>query len=180
MDISSNEFNEIGQPIKLIFLWGMMGIGKTKTAKQLANKIGWQYSDTDEIIEAETGMKIAEIFSKHGEDHFRALEKNSIEQLCKSKNTVISTGGGLPCFSGNADLMNLAGLTIWLDGNVNFVASRLVNSTQDRPLLSTIKSKEELIQTLSHLVEIRKVHYQKAQVRLNAMNLDMNSLVKKS
>ncbi len=179
MDISINEFKEIGRPIDKIYLWGIMGVGKTKIAKQLAKKIGWQVIDTDEHIEGEYGKKISQIFADDGKDAFRKMERNVIEQLSKRSGVVISTGGGLPCFFDNSRFMKDNGLTIWLDGGINFLASRLFESKQNRPLLSNIDSKQELTEALNAIYKERLAYYKKAHWKVDALNLNLNELVQK-
>ncbi|MDC1221610.1 shikimate kinase [Salibacteraceae bacterium] len=179
MDISTNELKEIGRPIDKIYLWGMMGVGKTKTAKQLAKKMGWQFVDTDEHIEGECGKKISQIFAEDGEHTFRKMERKAIEQLSKRSQVVISTGGGLPCFFDNSRLMKENGLTIWLDGSINFLTSRLIESKQNRPLLSNIESKQELTDALTRTYNERLAYYQKAHWKVDALNLNLHLLVQK-
>lgn len=179
MDISINEFKEIDKPVKLIYLWGMMGIGKTKSAKQLARKINWDHIDTDEQIIKNTGESIADIFHNQGEAKFREYERAVIEQLYSSERLIISTGGGLPCFMNNDQLMLNSGLTIWLNGNVQFIASRLRNSKNNRPLLNGINSKEKLIEELQVLYGRREPYYSKAHWTIDAIDLNVNDLVLK-
>ena len=179
MDIFINESKEIETPVNLVYLWGMMGIGKTKIARQLAAKIGWQFVDTDEAIERVTGKDVSQIFRDDGEDAFRELERKIIEQLVNNEKTIVATGGGLPCFLDNAELMNRTGLTIWLDGNEKFLASRLYGAKQSRPLISNVKSKEELIDMLTWIYKNREKFYNQANWKIKALELDLDKLAKK-
>lgn len=68
-------------PVLLLALTGFMGAGKTTVGRLLAEQSGWQFQDADSLIEAETGSTIAELFSRHGEPWFRALEHQTIRRL---------------------------------------------------------------------------------------------------
>ena len=79
-----------------IVLVGFMGAGKTTIGKLLAKSMGFSFIDTDEEIEKEEGMSIAQIFEKKGEEYFRELESDFITNFRQSK-CIIATGGGMPC-----------------------------------------------------------------------------------
>ena len=81
-----------------IFLIGFMGCGKTTMGKNMAKALRYNFVDLDEYIVKKTGESIKHIFKKKGEDAFRDLEKESLMEVCKKDNLVISTGGGTPCF----------------------------------------------------------------------------------
>jgi len=125
-----------------IFLIGFMGSGKTTAGKKLASSLRWDFIDLDELIEKDTGMQVAEIFSSKGEDWFRTVEAQALREAGKSGNTVISTGGGTPCFYGNMEFMIQNGLTIYLRMTPERLARRLARSSAGRPLLKNIGNKE--------------------------------------
>jgi len=65
-----------------VYLVGFMAAGKTTLARALAKRLDWQAVDVDELIEARERQTVAEIFARHGEAYFRALERQVIvEQL---------------------------------------------------------------------------------------------------
>ena len=78
-----------------IYLIGMPGCGKTKTAKTIAAMYGYRHVDLDEYIEKIALMSIDEIFKRYGEGYFRQLESRALQECEKMENTVISTGGGV-------------------------------------------------------------------------------------
>ncbi|MCI8476906.1 MAG: shikimate kinase [Oscillospiraceae bacterium] len=82
--------------MKNIILIGMMGCGKTTTGKLLAQALGWELADTDQMIEDQEGRSIPEIFADPGEGYFRDLEKQMSEALSQRENLIIACGGGLP------------------------------------------------------------------------------------
>jgi shikimate kinase len=81
-------------PIRRIVLTGFMGSGKTTVGPLLAGRLGWNFVDADDVIEAEAGMPIAEFFARHGEPAFRAREHATIARLAGENNLVLALGGG--------------------------------------------------------------------------------------
>jgi len=77
-----------------IFLVGMMGAGKTSVGKVLARNLGKVFHDSDQVIEARTGVKIPIIFELEGEAGFRARESVVLEELTALQGIVLATGGG--------------------------------------------------------------------------------------
>ncbi|MEO8501160.1 MAG: shikimate kinase [Vicinamibacteria bacterium] len=77
-----------------IALVGFMGSGKTTVGRLLAERIGYGFVDSDDAIEARAGMKVGEIFGRHGEAWFRRLEEVALRDLLKPARRVIATGGG--------------------------------------------------------------------------------------
>ena len=81
-------------PIRRIVLTGFMGSGKSTVGPLLAARLGWQFLDADNVIEAEAGCTIAELFSRHGEPAFRDLEHSTITRLASADQLVLALGGG--------------------------------------------------------------------------------------
>jgi shikimate kinase len=77
-----------------IVLTGFMGSGKSTVGPLLAAKLGWRFIDVDNVIEAEVGSTIAELFSSQGEPSFRAREHSTIVRLAAADALVLALGGG--------------------------------------------------------------------------------------
>ena len=71
-----------------------MGSGKTTVGPLVAAKLGWRFVDVDDVIEAEAGATIAEIFARHGEAAFREREHATIVRLAQADALVLALGGG--------------------------------------------------------------------------------------
>ncbi len=72
-----------------------MGVGKGRTARELARQTGRFAVDTDDLIESLTKKKIRKIFADQGEAEFRKMEQQAADWLKRSvSNTIVSTGGG--------------------------------------------------------------------------------------
>lgn len=161
---SSNNFDQLFKSIhksSTIILVGFMGSGKTTFGKELAVKFNYRFIDTDREIEDLVGMSINEIFEKKGEAYFRTIERQLIEQI-KVKDTVIATGGGMPCFYDNMDYLNRIGVTIYLRYTVGQLFERLKEEDNSRPLLKN-KSNEQLFEYIEALLSKRESFYLKAQ-----------------
>ena len=146
---------------QIFFLIGYMGSGKTTVGKRLAKKLNLQFIDTDLFIENRYHKSIAAIFEEKGEAGFREIERKALHEITDFENVVISTGGGLPCFFDNMEVMNQTGTTIYLKVSVKELMNRLKNGKQQRPLLKD-KSSEEIKNYITINLEKREEFYNKA------------------
>ena len=83
-----------GAPPRRIVLTGFMGSGKSTVGPLIAARLGWRFVDVDDVIEAEAGASISEIFARQGEDAFRDLEHAAIRKLASEQGLVLALGGG--------------------------------------------------------------------------------------
>jgi shikimate kinase len=81
-------------PARRIVLTGFMGSGKSTVGPLVAGRLGWRFIDADDVIEAEAGVQIAELFARHGEAAFREREHKVIARLAGGDNLVLALGGG--------------------------------------------------------------------------------------
>jgi shikimate kinase len=106
-------------------LIGYRGAGKSTVARLLAERLGWEWVDTDEAIEASRGKTIREIFALEGEHGFRTAESKLLAEICQSKHRVVATGGGLVLADVNRKLMRTAGRVVWLQADAATLWKRL-------------------------------------------------------
>jgi shikimate kinase len=154
----------------LIFLVGFMGSGKTTLGRKLAARLGYAFMDLDHILEAQTGMSIAQYFSTHSEDAFRKLESEVLKQTMYPENAVIATGGGLPCYFDNMQWMNLHGKTVYIKLSPKTLARRLENEKTERPLLRE-KHGDELVAFIAGKLNEREEFYMQAAVVSDGLSL---------
>ena len=89
-----------------VVLIGFMGCGKSSVAVKLSYRLKRQMTDTDRLIEKKQGKSIREIFEQDGEEAFRQMETQTLQELKETaKNQVISVGGGTPVREENRTLM---------------------------------------------------------------------------
>lgn len=79
-----------------IILIGTMGSGKSHLGRNLAEVKGWQFVDTDRLLERRYNLPIAQIYEKLGEKLFRAAEREILKKVCLYHEAVISVGGNFP------------------------------------------------------------------------------------
>lgn len=147
-----------------IFLIGFMGSGKSTLGRQLAEKLNYTFLETDQLVEQNVGLKITEIFEKFGEDYFRKKEHDILIQLQLVHNCIIATGGGMPCYFNNMELLNELGTTIWLEVDELTLVDRLKNETSERPLL---QQSQNLHQRIHELLDQRKKFYDGSKYVIN-------------
>jgi len=153
-----------------IYLIGFMGSGKSFLGESLAQKLGLVYVDTDQLIEEQTGLKIADIFKEKGESAFRDLESAVLPGLSNdNRSLVIATGGGMPCFNDNMDLINDAGLSIYLKWPVSVLVERLKKS-DSRPLVS--ENQSDLNEYVGKLLKERSGYYDRASVIVDSPTVE--------
>ena len=166
--------------VSKIFLIGFMGSGKSTAGRRLASQLNWSFIDLDEKIEKMEGMKIADIFSLKGESYFRKVEAKALKDLRFEMDTVISTGGGTPCFGDNMDFMVSSGLTIYLRMTPASLKIRLERSPENRPLIKDIDRKR-LDEYIAAKLAEREKWYSRAELIIDGLNensMDLLSLVK--
>jgi 3-dehydroquinate synthase len=118
-----------------IILTGFMGAGKTTVGRLLAERLGREFVDTDEIIVARDGRSIAAIFAKEGEARFREWEATLAGELAGRRGLVIATGGRLMLDPRNAALLGATGPVFCLSARAAEILSRLGGDDSLRPLL---------------------------------------------
>jgi shikimate kinase len=143
-----------------IALVGMPGSGKSSIGRRLAPRLELPFVDADaKIEEAAGGMSIEDIFAKHGEAEFRALEARVIARLLEDGPSVIATGGGALMNAGTRALVRERAIAIWLRAEIP-VLMRRVRRKSDRPLL---KGKDPEA-TLKRLLAEREPVYAEADI----------------
>ncbi|MDR1380891.1 MAG: shikimate kinase [Tannerella sp.] len=150
-----------------IFLIGYMGAGKTTLGKVLSRRMNLSYIDTDHFIENRYRKKVGEIFATEGEARFRDMERRILREVSEIENVVVSTGGGLPCYHGNMEIMNDAGTTVYLQVSVEELAARLQASRTVRPVLQN-RSGDELADFIRESLDRRRPFYEQAGICFNA------------
>lgn len=160
-----------------LFLVGLPGSGKTTIGKNLAFILNIPFIDTDEIICEREKTSIEEIFKMKGEEYFRLYEKNVLQELIQLPDFILSTGGGLPCFFDNMEVINKSGISIFLNVSPSIIGKRLWNTdNQNRPLLKG-KTEESLLDYLELKHQERYPYYSKSKIVLQGDNLSAEMII---
>ena len=125
------------QPSRLV-LTGFMGSGKSTLGPLLAARLGWSFLDVDEVIEAETGTTIAELFALDGEPSFRAREAETVARLAAKDGLVLALGGGAIEHEATRTLLLTAPgtLLVHLEVTLATTLQRCRGTEQTRPILA--------------------------------------------
>ncbi|MCA1734644.1 MAG: shikimate kinase [Actinobacteria bacterium] len=118
-----------------MWLVGMMGSGKTTVGRALATRRSASFLDTDQMVEAKSGLSVTRIFEVEGETGFRQRESVAVLAAATETSAVVATGGGVVTRPENVSAMQGSGVVIWLKASVETLANRLEGVT-DRPLLA--------------------------------------------
>jgi shikimate kinase len=120
-----------------IVLTGFMGSGKTTLGPLVAARLGWSFIDADDVIEAEAGVTIAELFARHGEAAFRERERATIARLAAGDSLVLALGGGAIEHEGTRALLLTAPgtLLVHLEVKLSTTLKRCQGSEHSRPIL---------------------------------------------
>ena len=117
-------FGEIERKMRNILLIGMPGSGKTGLGKKVARLTGRPFYDIDTLIEQKEGKPIAEIFSASGEEAFRAMEEETLFEVCRKSGAVIATGGGAILREENRKNIRENSFVIYVDRDLSLLATR--------------------------------------------------------
>ncbi|MCU1426935.1 MAG: shikimate kinase [Actinomycetia bacterium] len=157
-----------------LVLVGLMGAGKTTVGNRSAQQLDRAFVDTDDIVEALAGMRVAELFAiAGGEAKFRDFEHQAVADACASPAPlVISTGGGAVVDAENRNRLAAAGFVVWLRAPVDVLATRLADDS-DRPLLAG-----DAPASLSRLLALREHIYEAvADVAIDTQERSVDDVV---
>ncbi len=155
---------------KNVIICGFMGTGKSVVGKSVSTTLGFDFVDTDSLIENRCEKTIAEIFREDGEEYFRDLEKKIIIHLPERK-TVIAAGGGMIVDGENYRRLSGLGLMILLTASVETICRRIGNDNS-RPLLSG----ENLNDKVQELLSQRQPVYDMIGNRINTDRMNVSGV----
>lgn len=125
-----------------IVLIGMRGSGKTAAGRILAQKLGRELVEMDELITQRDGLNIPEIVAKHGWAKFREIEAEIAGEVARLDKIVNATGGGVVTSQKNIQELKRHGILVWLEASVETLLERIGHDT-NRPLLVSGRTQRE-------------------------------------
>lgn len=148
-----------------IVLIGMPSCGKTTVGKMLAEQLGRELIDTDELVAARIGGSIADYIRREGEDSFRNIESEVIREISNSSGCIISTGGGAVLRRENVKYLRQNGVVVFLDRALDNLLA-----TDDRPLSASREALKKRYEERYH------IYRASADIVIDA-NVDINEEV---
>ena len=159
------------RPVALI---GLRGAGKSAIGPRVAEALGVPFVELDDRIEEAAGMRVAEIFSLHGEAYYRRLERECLEALLDGgRPSVIALSGGIV---GNEEAFALARrrcATVWLKARPEDHMRRVLGQGDRRP----VADRPDAMAELRAILASREPLYQLADVTVDTSKHDLEGAV---
>ena len=157
---NSDQNNGMNQRMHL-YLTGYRGTGKSTVGRLLADRMGRQCVDLDDLIEANTGQSIRQIFDHGGEELFRRYECDALVEVAQGEAGVIALGGGAILKPENRHAISRTGHCFWLDADAETLLGRLrgeVSTCERRPPLTDLSELSEI----QEMLKVRRPIYAEA------------------
>jgi len=142
-----------------IALIGFMGTGKTAIGAKLAQVLGKEFIELDELIVEKAGKSIPQIFAEDGEIRFREYEMELCKEVSQREDVVIACGGGIVLNKLNIDYLRQSSVIICLKTSPEVIFQRISKDGKEkRPLLNKLDPKAEI----KKLLKFRSAFYNAA------------------
>ena len=151
-----------------IVLTGFMGTGKTQIGRRLANVLGREFVDIDDLIEEKAGTSIPHVFAHQGESAFRQFEHEACLEVSQRKAIVVATGGGTVVNPANLQALQESGFLICLTATPQEILNR-VGFDSDRPMLNSGTGSR--IERIAVLLEERAPYYNVIPCQVNTTHM---------
>jgi shikimate kinase len=131
-----------------IVLIGLRGSGKTTVGKILAQRLGRELIEMDELITRKAGLTIPEIVAKYGWGKFREIEEEVTGKVARLDNVINACGGGVVTREQNIARLKQKGTLVWLQASVDTLLERIGEDSQRPPLAGGRTAREDMEITL--------------------------------
>jgi XRE family aerobic/anaerobic benzoate catabolism transcriptional regulator len=159
----------------LIALLGLRGAGKTTVGRKLARKLRVPFVELDSRVEDAAGMSLREIFSLHGEDYYRRLEREALAQLIHQNTPmVVAAGGGIVTSPESLQLLERHARTVWLRADPEDHWTRVVHQGDRRPM----EDQPQAMDALRALHAKREPLYARAEFVMETSGIDADRVAR--
>jgi shikimate kinase len=144
-----------------VIIIGFAATGKTSVGRTLAERLGWDFLDTDEMVVKAAGKPIPSIIEEEGEEAFHEMEKDALEKACRGEKAVIAVGGGAVMFDENRELMTKSGYVVCLEAKPETIYKRLRKLKEQGPgsVADVLLVGKDPLRRISFFKEIRQPYY---------------------
>ncbi len=155
-----------------IALIGLRGAGKTTLGHLLAARLDMEFVQLDELVAAEAGMSLAEVFDLFGQAGYRRLERRCLDRLVeRAPRVVIEAGGGVVAEAATFERLLAACFTVWLRARPEDHMRRVAAQGDHRPMAGS----REAMADLRRILDGREALYAKADAVLDTTDRDPDS-----
>lgn len=159
----------------VIALLGLRGAGKTTVGRKLARRLRMRFVELDQRIEEIADLTLGEIFSLHGEDYYRRLERQALGQLLDGQTSlVIATGGGIVTAPETFSLLRRHSRTVWLKATPEDHWNRVVKQGDRRPMADH----PQAMRDLRDLLAAREPLYSSATLTIDTTGKTIGDVVR--
>jgi XRE family aerobic/anaerobic benzoate catabolism transcriptional regulator len=154
-------------PRKSVALIGLRGAGKSTIGPVLAKRLEMQFVELDKWIEQAAGMALGEIFTTHGENYYRRLEREALSKVfAQTGDCVLAPGGSVVTDPESWDLIKRRCFTVWLHATPDEFMRRMHKQGDTR----AIQGRPAAMSELKALLARREPLYAESQMTIRTTN----------
>jgi XRE family aerobic/anaerobic benzoate catabolism transcriptional regulator len=158
----------------LVALLGLRGAGKTTIGRKFAKRRRVPFVELDKKIEEAADLSLGELFTLHGEDYYRRLEREVLQDvLAEGKPMILATGGGLVASPETFAMLRRSATTVWLRASPEDHWNRVVRQGDRRPMADHPQAMADL----RSLLATREPLYALADHTLNTSAMSANDVI---
>jgi len=153
--------------IRFVALIGLRGAGKSTVGRLLAKRLKKEFVELDKLVEEAAGMSLGEVFATHGEQYYRRLEREAVQQLFgRSCGCVLAPGGSVVSDADIWELIRRRCFTVWLHATPEEFMKRMRRQGDLRPMQGRPSAMEELKALLAR----REPLYAESHLKIKTTN----------
>jgi XRE family aerobic/anaerobic benzoate catabolism transcriptional regulator len=158
----------------VIALLGLRGAGKTTIGRKLAKRRRVPFVELDKKIEEAADLSLGELFTLHGEDYYRRLEREVLQDvLAEGKPMILATGGGLVASPETFAMLRRTATTVWLRASPEDHWNRVVRQGDRRPMADHPQAMADL----RSLLALREPLYALADHTVDTSSVSANDVI---